>query len=250
MKEETPLLKMVNISKSFGEVKALSNVDFEVRHREIVGLVGDNGAGKSTLMKILMGVYPPDKGGEIYFKGKKVRFSSPSEARLFGIEPVYQDLALVNLMSLSRNFFLGRELLKRMGLFRFLDKKKMDDESTEALGDLGISVRDSKEMVAVLSGGERQSIAIGRALYFGVQLLVMDEPVAALSVKESAEVFNSLKKARENGISSIVIAHNIYQIYPVVDRFTILAHGKELGNFHKTQITADQVIKLITEGHV
>jgi len=250
MKEEATLLKMVNISKFFGEVRALSNINFTVGYNEIVGLVGDNGAGKSTLIKILMGVHQPKKGGQIYFQDKKVRFNSPHDARVFGIEPVYQDLALVNLISLSRNFCLGREPLKKVGPFRFLDKKKMANESTKALKNIGISVRNPAEMVSVLSGGERQSIAIGRSLYFGAKLLVMDEPVAALSVKEARRVFTCLRTAKESGISTIVIAHNIYQIYPVVDKFVVLAHGGKIGSFRKTQITADQVIKLIIGDHV
>lgn len=250
MRDKAPLLKMVNISKFFGEVKALKNIDFTVGDKEIVGLVGDNGAGKTTLIKVLMGVYRAEKGGEIYFEGRKVEFNSAIEARLAGIEPVYQDLALVDLMNISRNFFLGRPLIRKIGPLRFLDKKKMDNECMDSLKDIGISVRNPKEMVSILSGGERQSIAIGRALYFQKKLLVMDEPVAALSVKESRKVFTYMESARGRGISAIIIAHNIYQIHPIVDRFIILAHGRKIGDFDKTKISADYVTEIITKGRI
>ncbi|HID09641.1 TPA: sugar ABC transporter ATP-binding protein, partial [Candidatus Micrarchaeota archaeon] len=204
MKGSGPLVRMVKISKSFGTVQALKDVDFEVGYQEVMGLVGDNGAGKSTLIKILTGVFPPDSG-EIYFEGKRVNIRSPREARDLGIETVYQDLALIPLMSISRNFFLGREPTVRVGPLRFLDKRRMDRTVREVLSEIGIKVRSPDEPVAVLSGGERQSVAIGRAVHFGAKLLILDEPTSALSVRETHKVLDYILEAKERGLSIIFI---------------------------------------------
>ena len=241
---QEPLVRMVNISKSFGHVQALQGVNFTVGHQEVVGLLGDNGAGKSTLIKILTGLYPPDEG-EIYFEGHKVRFTSPHDARALGIETVYQDLALVPLMSIARNFFLGREPVKRIGPFRFLDQKTMNEVAHRMLAEIGIRIRSPHEEVATLSGGERQSIAIGRAIHFGVKLLILDEPTSALSVKETRKVLNYILEARDRGLSVIFITHNVYHVHPVADRFTILSHGRNLGDFRKGEVTPEEISELI-----
>jgi simple sugar transport system ATP-binding protein len=197
MKKDDFLVKMVGISKRFGTVQALKNVDFTVKNQEVVGLVGDNGAGKSTLIKILTGVCPPDNG-EIYFEGKKECIDSPKNARDMGIETVYQHLALIDLMSIARNFFLGREPVRKFAkVVDFLDRKKIDKVAKEALKDIGITIRSVDEEVSLLSGGERQAIAMGRAIYFGAKLLVLDEPTAALSIKESRKVLDYVTNARE-----------------------------------------------------
>jgi len=248
MKKDDFLVKMVGISKRFGTVQALKNVDFTVKHQEVIGLVGDNGAGKSTLIKILTGVYPPDKG-EIYFEGKKECIDSPKKARDMGIETVYQHLALIDLMSISRNFFLGRELTRIIvGLFNFLDKKKIDEISERALEKVGIKVRDVNEEVSVLSGGERQAVAIGRAIFFGVKLLVLDEPTAALSIKESQKVLDYVTGAKERGLSVIFITHNIYHVYSVADRFIILEHGVKIGDSEKSKVSSEKIIEVIRTG--
>lgn len=248
MNDRVPLVQMINISKNFGTVQALKNVDFDVHHREVMGLVGDNGAGKSTLIKILTGVFPPDTG-EIYFEGKRVVIRSPKEARAMGIETVYQDLALIPLMSVSRNFFLGREPVACFGPFRFLDKRKMDRVVLDVLSQIGISVRSPDEPVAVLSGGERQSVAIGRALHFGAKLLILDEPTSALSVRETHKVLDYILEAKKRGLSIIFITHNIYHVYSVADRITILEHGRKVATLQKSEVTAEEVIEIVRSGY-
>jgi len=248
MKGSGPLVRMVKISKSFGTVQALKDVDFEVGYQEVMGLVGDNGAGKSTLIKILTGVFPPDSG-EIYFEGKRVNIRSPREARDLGIETVYQDLALIPLMSISRNFFLGREPTVRVGPLRFLDKRRMDRTVREVLSEIGIKVRSPDEPVAVLSGGERQSVAIGRAVHFGAKLLILDEPTSALSVRETHKVLDYILEAKERGLSIIFITHNIYHVYSVADRFTILEHGRKVAEFRKEEVSAEEIIEIIRSGY-
>ena len=242
--ENVPLVEMKNIYKSFGKVYALKGVDFSVGQNEVVGLLGDNGAGKSTLIKTLVGLHQPDKG-EVYFEGKRVFFSSPKDARNYGIETVYQDLALINLMSISRNFFLGREPTVRIWPFNILKKKEMDRIAKEVLTDIGVRVRSVDEAVSFLSGGERQAIAIGRAIHFGAKLLILDEPTAALSVKETRKVLDLILEAKERGLSVIFITHNIYHVYEVADKLTLLEHGKKVGDFVKKDVTPEEIIDII-----
>jgi len=223
----------------------LENVDFCVAHKQVVGLVGDNGAGKSTLIKILMGVHHPDEG-EIRFEGRKVEFSSASQAREAGIEPVYQDLGLVNALSVSRNFFLGKEPVK--GPLGILDKRKMDKACVEYLTGLGIRIRSVNESVAYLSGGERQAISIARSMYFGAKLVVLDEPTAALSIKEAQKVLDFIVDVRKRGLSVIFITHNIYHVYSVADRFTILERGEKLGDVDQKDVTPEQIMQSISTG--
>ncbi|HXF68193.1 MAG TPA: ATP-binding cassette domain-containing protein [Thermoflexus sp.] len=241
------LVEMRGIVKRFDGVEALAGVDFAVGYQEVVGLLGDNGAGKSTLIKILTGVYPPD-AGEIYFEGRPVRFRSPREARALGIETVYQDLALVEMMSIARNFFLGREPVRRIGPFSFLDMKQMEEVTRQVLEEIGIRVRSVWEPVSVLSGGERQSIAIGRAMHFGARLLILDEPTSALSIKETRKVLGYVEEARRRGLSVIFITHNIYHVHPVADRLVILSHGRKIGDFRKADISPETVAELIAGG--
>jgi len=193
MQKTTPLAKMVNIEKYFGAAQALKKVSIEIQPGEILGLLGDNGAGKSTLIKILAGVFPPNKG-EIFFEDERVKFSSPRDARTMGIETVHQALSLVDIMSISRNFFLGREPTKKIGPIHLLDRKKMNEECRKAVTKLGVRVRSPNEFVSILSGGERQAISIGRAMHFKVKLLILDEPLAALSVRETREVLRQVEK--------------------------------------------------------
>jgi len=249
MKDQKPLVEMKKISKSFGHIDALKNVDFVVNHREIVGLLGDNGAGKSTLIKILTGVYSPDSGS-IYLDGEKVQFSSTRGAMEKGIETVYQDLALVDLMSISRNFFLGREPKKKIGFIKILDKRFMRDTASRCLKEIGIQARSCDEAVSNLSGGERQSIAIGRAMYFGARLLILDEPTAALSIKESNHVLQYALEARDRGLSVIFISHNVHHVYSIADRFTIMERGEKMGVFSKSEVTAEQIAEMIALGKV
>ncbi|MCD5408848.1 ATP-binding cassette domain-containing protein [Candidatus Bipolaricaulota bacterium] len=238
------LLRMANISKRFGRVQALKGVDFEADYNEIVGLLGDNGAGKSTLIKILTGVFPPDTG-EIYFEGTKVTFRSPRDAQRLGIEAVYQEATLVNVMGIARNFFLGREPT-RWGFL--LDKRRMNRECIEILSRIGVKIKSPRREVSLLSGGERQSICIGRALYFQAKLVVFDEPTAALSVKETEYVLRYIRSLKEKGLSVVVITHNIYHVYDLADRFVILDHGNKIGEFVKEEVSPQDIIDVIRAG--
>lgn len=239
------VIRMENISMRFGHVLALEDVNFDVRSHEVMALLGDNGAGKSTLIKILTGVHTPTSG-RIYVDGKQVEIRSPHDARDLGIETAYQDLALVNSMSIGRNFFLGREPTRPIGPFRWLDVRRMARETTQSLQEIGIRVRSANEKVGKLSGGERQSIAIGRAVHFGVKLLILDEPTSALSVAESRKVLEYTLNAKERGMAVIFITHNVHHVMQVADRYTIIRHGKKVGTYNRNELTADDVSDLIT----
>jgi len=239
------LVWMENICKRFGTITALEGVDFGVDRGEVRALLGDNGAGKSTLIKVLMGVHQPD-GGQIFIQGHPVTIRSPREARAIGIEAVYQDLALVNLMSISRNFFLGRELIRQVGPFGFLDMRRMNELCRTSLHDIGIEVRSPSERVGSLSGGERQSIAIGRGVYFGAKVLILDEPTSALSVAETRKVLTYITNARERGLAVIFITHNVNHVYMVADSYTVIRQGKHVGTYRKGELTQDDIADLIT----
>ncbi len=249
MQETLPLVRMVNIEKKFRAVQALNKVNMEIQSAEILGLLGDNGAGKSTLIKILSGVFPPD-GGEIFFEGRRVNFSNPQDARALGIETVHQALSLVDIMSISRNFFLGREPTKKIGFLYLLDRKKMNEECKKAVTNLGVRVRSTDEFVSILSGGERQAISIGRAMYFKVKLLILDEPLNALSVRETREVLKQVERAKESGVSVIFITHNVYHVYPIAERFVMLDKGVKLGEVNKKDVSAEEIIEIIASGRV
>jgi simple sugar transport system ATP-binding protein len=241
---DEPLVKMVNIHKWFGRVYALRGVDFYVNHGEVVGLVGDNGAGKSTLIKILSGVYPPDMG-EIFFEGRRVSFKSPKDAIRLGIETLYQDIALVPQMNIPRNFFLGREIEKQLGPIKLLDLKKMGWESLKCLEAIGLKIANPKVSVENLSGGQRQGVALARAMYFKRKLLILDEPTNNLSVKETMKVLEYVRRLKEEGIASIFVTHNIHHVYAIADRIVILSHGKKVGDYLKDEISVDEIIQII-----
>ena len=247
MQKATSLAKMVNIEKYFGAAQALKKVNIEIQSGEILGLLGDNGAGKSTLIKILAGVFPPDRG-EIFFEGEQVYFSSPRDARTRGIETVHQALSLVDIVSISRNFFLGREPTKKIGPIHLLDRKKMNEECKKAVTRLGVRVRSPNEFVSILSGGERQAISIGRAMHFKVKLLILDEPLAALSVRETREVLRQVEKVSESGVSVIFITHNVYHVYPVAERFVMLDRGIKIGEVYKKDASPEDIIEIIATG--
>ena len=247
MQKATTLVKMVNIEKYFGAEQALKKVNIKIQSGEILGLLGDNGAGKSTLIKILAGVFPPDRG-EIFFEGEQVYFSSPRDARTRGIETVHQALSLVDIMSISRNFFLGREPIKKIGPIHLLDRKKMNEECKKAVTRLGVRVRSPNEFVSILSGGERQAISIGRAMHFKVKLLILDEPLAALSVRETREVLRQVERVRDSGVSVIFITHNVYHVYPVAERFVMLDRGIKIGEVNKKDASPEDIIEIIATG--
>jgi simple sugar transport system ATP-binding protein len=239
------LVWMEKVSKKFGTITALQDVDFGVEGGEVRALLGDNGAGKSTLIKILMGVYAPT-AGQIYIQGKPVKITSPKEARGMGIEAVYQDLALVNLMSITRNFFLGREMVNHFGPISWLDVRRMNEICRQSLQDVGIAIRSPSERVGSLSGGERQSIAIGRGIHFGAKVLILDEPTSALSVAETRKVLTYITNARERGLGVIFITHNVHHVYMVADSYTVIRHGRQVGTYFKGELTEDDIADLIT----
>lgn len=238
------LMEVKNITKRFGSITALHKVSLSINKGEVIGLVGDNGAGKSTLAKIMVGYLQPDEG-EIYFEDRKVTFSSPADARSLGIEIVYQDLALVPYLSVYQNLFLNRELTKKLGFIKMLDKKRMKYMAKEFLNDIGLGERDPDAIVAKLSGGERQCIAIARAIYFGAKLVILDEPTSALSVRESERVLKMIKELKTKGVSSVVISHNIYHVYFVADRIVVLDRGRKILEVPRDYVTPEDVMDVI-----
>ena len=243
----TPLIEVQSISKYFGQVIALKDISMRVGAGEVMCLLGDNGAGKSTLIKILSGVHQHDEG-KVLVEGEEVRFGSPRDALDRGIATVYQDLAMIPLMGISRNFFLGREPTKGFGPFKRYDTAHADRVTREELRGMGIDIRDPSQPVGTLSGGERQSVAIARAVHFGAKVLILDEPTSALGVKEAAVVLRYIAQARERGLGVIFISHNVHHAYPVGDRFTILNRGQSYGTFEKSEVTREEVVTMMAGG--
>ena len=237
----THLLEMVGISKTFGEVRALCGVDFHIGQNESVGLLGDNGAGKSTLIKIITGYHHPDPGGEIYFRGQRVDHLTVSKARELGIETVYQEKALADKQTLWRNIFMGREIGGWSGL---LDIPRMREETrrlmVEKMGFTSAAI-GPETLVRTMSGGERQGVAIVRALYFQAELIILDEPTMGLSVSETQKTLDFVRGIKDAGKSSLFIDHNIFHVYPVVDRIVILDRGRVAGEFLRDRITLDEL---------
>jgi len=229
----TPLIEVRDVSKTFDNVIALDGVSMSVYPNEVMCLLGDNGAGKSTLIKILSGVHQPT-GGQFLFEGLPVSFASPRDALDLGIATVYQDLAMIPLLSISRNFFLGSEPTTCWGPFRRFNMRHADAVTREELAKMGIRLRDTAQPVGTLSGGERQSVAIARAVYFGAKVLILDEPTAALGVKEASVVLRYVAQARARGLGVIFITHNVHHAYPIGDRFTLLNRGRSYGTFKKS----------------
>lgn len=237
----TEFLELRNITKSFGKVNAVSEVNLKVGQPEIIGLIGDNGAGKSTLIKIIAGVHKPDSG-EIFIRGQKMDHWSVTQARKMGIETVYQDRALVVQQTIARNIFMGRE---KTGWLGFMNVKQQFAEADHLMRAIGFTskVFSSDSIVATLSGGERQGVAIARALYFKADLIILDEPTTALSLTESEKVFNFVRQIKEQGSSCIFISHNIYHTYDICERFVVIDRGELVMETDKTQISAEQLVK-------
>src|SRR5437667_729722 len=246
-KNGVPLLEVRNVSKYFGGVIALRDISMEVHAGEVTCVLGDNGAGKSTLIKILSGVHPHDEG-ELLVDGKSVRFGGPREARAAGVSVVFQDLATVPLMSIWRNFFLGSEPTVGFGPARRLDTGFAKRVMREEMGKMGIDVRDPNQAVGTLSGGERQAVAIARAVYFGAKVLILDEPTSALGVRQSGIVLKYVVQARERGLGVIFITHNPHHAFPVGDRFLLLNRGRSIGLYAKEQITREELTGLMAGG--
>ncbi|MGH8871232.1 MAG: ATP-binding cassette domain-containing protein [Acidimicrobiia bacterium] len=243
----TPFIEIYNVSKYFGNVIALKDVSARLHAGEVTCVLGDNGAGKSSLIKILAGVHQPDEGG-VRMEGKPVIFPSPREALAHGIATVYQDLALVPLMSVWRNFFLGNEPVKGAGLLRRLDVERAKREVSADLAEMGIHIRDPEQPVGTMSGGERQSLAIARAVYYGAKVLILDEPTAALGVKQASIVLRHVMMAKKRGLAVIFITHNPNHAYPVGDHFVILRRGKMEGDFRKEDLPLEHLMHLMAGG--
>ena len=239
------ILETKNLSKHFHGIVALNNVNFQVYRGEILGLVGDNGAGKSTLIKIISGCYPPTSG-EIWFEGRKVKFENPRQAREAGIETVYQELALCDNLDVSSNFFIGRELYWNFAGFKFLQQRKMDEFTNDIITRTGIKIPSIKRKVNTLSGGQRQGIALGRAVAWGAKLVLLDEPTAALGVREAKEALRLIKNINSRGISVVVVSHNLEHIFEIVDRITVLRLGRIVGTRIKKETSSDEIVSLIT----
>ena len=242
-----PLIEVRRIVKHFGHVVALNGVSLAVHAGEVLCLLGDNGAGKSTLIKTLSGVHRPT-AGEFLIGGQPASFSSPRDALDAGIATVYQDLAMIPLMSISRNFFMGREPLRSVGPFRLIDQAYCDTVTRAELAAIGIDVRDPNQAVGTLSGGERQCVAIARAVHFGAKVLILDEPTSALGVAQTAMVLKYINQVRAKGLGVIFITHNVRHAYAVGQRFSVLNRGQTLGNYEKSGIAIDELQDLMAGG--
>ena len=242
-----PIIEARHIHKHFGPVIALRDVSMAVYPGEVHCLLGDNGAGKSTLIKILSGVHEPT-WGQLLFEGREVRFRSPRDAIELGIATVHQDLGMIPLMSIVRNFFLGREPVKGWGPFRRMDMETAARVTRAELHKIGIDVRDVHQAVGTLSGGERQSVAIARAIYFGAKVLILDEPTSALGVKEAGIVLRYIAQARAQGLAVIFITHNAHHAFAVGDRFTVLNRGTSYGTFAKDEVSREALLSMMAGG--
>lgn len=247
---EEPFLALRDVGKHYGNILALSGISFELWPGSVTCVLGDNGAGKSTLIKIVAGLHQADSG--VYeVEGEEVHFSSPREALAHGIATVYQDLAVVSLMPVWRNFFLGSELRRGWGPWSRLDVRRMRSIAKDELARMGIDLRDVNQPIGTLSGGERQCVAIARAIYFGAKVVILDEPTAALGVKQSGVVLRYILQARSAGLGVIFITHNPHHAFPVGDRFLLLKRGHSIGYYDKSELTlADLTSKMAGEAEL
>ena len=242
---QTPALETRGVSKSFGSVSALDDVDFEVRSGEVMALVGDNGAGKSTLIKCIAGIYPMDEG-EVYSNGEKVSIHGPKDAAKLGIEVVYQDLALCDNLVVVQNMYLGRE--SHDVLFR-LKEPEMESRTADVLRGLSVTtIRSIRQQVASLSGGQRQSVAIGRAVMWNSRIVILDEPTAALGVEETRKVLELVAEMREQGLSVVMISHNLGHVFDLCDRISVMKTGSVVGTRHVSQTSKEEILRLIVMG--
>ena len=244
---ESPILKVQGVFKRFGGVHALENVSLELYPGEVLALAGDNGAGKSTLIKIISGVHHPDEG-TIWYNGSEVTFENPQRAREHGIETIYQDLALADNLDVGSNVFLGREPLKRVLGFPVLDRKKMRTQAADALRVLDIQIHRFDLPIRSLSGGQRQAVAIGRAIHWKAKILIMDEPTAALGVPEQRKVIALIKSLKQSGVGVIFISHNLVDIFAVSDRIVVLRRGVKAGERLTAETTSDEIVRLMVGG--
>ena len=247
MSTDGAVLALEGVSKSFGPVQALDGVDFSLRSGEVVAIVGDNGAGKSTLVKVVAGIHPADNG-RILFEGNPVEISGPTDAVSLGIATVYQDLALCDNLDVVENLFLGREeLASGVGeVVRSLNEIEMEQRSHELLGNLAVTITDVRAEVGTMSGGQRQQVAIARSLLGEPKVVILDEPTAALGVRQTAQVLQLIKRLRERGEAVVVISHNLADVFEVADRIFVLRLGKQAGDFDAARVSQEDVVAAIT----
>jgi D-xylose transport system ATP-binding protein len=244
--DKPPILELKGVSKSFGAVQALFEVDFHVSPGEVMALVGDNGAGKSTLIKCIAGIYSIDSG-EVFFDGEPVNIHGPKDSARLGIEVVYQDLALADNLDVVQNMFLGREELS--GLLRSLDELTMEKRANDTLATLSVTtIRSVRQTVAGLSGGQRQSVAVAKAVMWNSKVVILDEPTAALGVAQTRQVLDLVKRLGEQGLAVVLISHNLHDIFEVADNITVLRLGQNVGEYKRTDVTQTQVVEAITAG--
>ncbi len=245
MTETPPLLQLRNITKSFGSVQALSDVDFEVSSGEVMALVGDNGAGKSTLIKCIAGTHSPDSG-EILFEGREVHIHGPRDSARLGIEVVYQDLALCDNLDVVQNMYLGREA---HDAFQRLKEPIMEQKTAETMKSLAVTtIKSTRQPVATLSGGQRQSVAVARAVMWNSKLVILDEPTAALGVAQTEQVLALVRRLAEQGLAVVIISHNLHDIFETATRITVLRLGRNVGIFERATTTQQEVVAAITAG--
>jgi D-xylose transport system ATP-binding protein len=247
MSTDGAVLALQGVSKSFGPVQALDGVDFKVHPGEVVAMVGDNGAGKSTLVKVIAGIHAADTG-EIFFDGQPVKISSPTDAAALGIATVYQDLALCDNLDVVENLFLGQEEIASgpTGALRSLDEVDMEQQSHQLLGNLAVTITDVRAEVGTMSGGQRQQVAIARSLLGEPKVVMLDEPTAALGVRQTAQVLELIKRLRDQGHGVLVISHNLADVFAVADRVFVLRLGKAAGDFPVGEISQEEVVAAIT----
>ena len=244
---EAPLLELRGVSKRFGAVQALAGVDFSLNRNEVVALVGDNGAGKSTLIKGIAGIHPFDEG-EVWFEGERVRINGPADSAALGIEVVYQDLALADNLDAVQNMYLGREMRGRLG---FLAEERMERAAADTMRDLAVTTLGSvRQRVASLSGGQRQSVAVAKAVMWNSKVVILDEPTAALGVAQTRQVLDLVKRLGDQGLGVIVITHNLHDVFEVADRVAVLRLGQMVATFAADGTTQQEIVEAITAGEL
>ena len=243
--DRVPLLQMEGISKAFGAVQALANVNFDVFAGEVVALVGDNGAGKSTLIKSIAGIHPIDSG-TIYFEGRKVKIHSPNDSKALGISTVYQDLALCDNLDVVANLYLGREAGMIPGPIGTMDETQMEKKAVETLRRLSVKIPSVRTQIAMLSGGQRQSVAVARAVLWESKVVLLDEPTAALGVAQTKEVLDLVKRLSDEGHGVVIISHNLVDVYEVADRITVLRLGRYVGTYEAAKTDRELMVGLMT----
>jgi len=243
--QNNPIIRLLNVTKRFGGLTAVSDVSLDIYPGEVVALAGDNGAGKSTLIKMISGVYKPDEG-QIFLQEREITMASPMEARSLGIETIYQDLALCENLDATVNIFLGREPMKRMlGIFKQVDRQHMLAESHQVLERLDIKIPNLRRPIRQMSGGQRQAVAIARAVYWNAKLVIMDEPTAALGVPEQRKVHELVKTLKSQNVPVIIISHNLQDIFAVADRIIVMRRGQKVGDVMADAVTGDDLVGLM-----